>query len=65
MALAVQNTPPRFQGLGHSQDTIGWRHFLEGMILKKNIGSTATVLRGKQFPDEFGQMVLWTHHTAA
>jgi hypothetical protein len=35
MALAVQNAPPQFQALGHSQDTIRWRQFLEGMILKE------------------------------
>jgi hypothetical protein len=35
MALAVQNAPPQFQALGHSQDTIGWQRFLEGMILKE------------------------------
>jgi hypothetical protein len=35
MALAVQNAPPQFQALVRSQDTIGWRRFLEGMILKE------------------------------
>ena len=32
---------------------------------KRNRGSTATVLHSQRFPDEFGQMVNWTHHTAA
>jgi hypothetical protein len=32
---------------------------------KRNCGSTVTVLHSQQFPDEFGQMVNWTHHTAA
>jgi hypothetical protein len=35
MASAIQNAPPRFQALGHSQDTIGRRRFLEGLILKE------------------------------
>jgi hypothetical protein len=35
MALAVQNTPAQFQALGHLQDTIGWRRFLEGMVSKE------------------------------
>jgi hypothetical protein len=35
MALAVQNAPPLFQALGHLQDIIGWRRFLEGMISKE------------------------------
>ncbi len=35
MASAVQNAPPQFQALGHSQDTIRWRRFLEGMISKE------------------------------
>ncbi len=33
--------------------------------LKRNSGSTATVLCSQQFLDEFGQMVIWTHHMAA
>jgi hypothetical protein len=37
MASAVQNAPPRFQALGHLQDIIGWRRFLEGMISKEII----------------------------
>ncbi len=32
IALAVQNTSARFQALGCSQDKIGWRRFLEGMV---------------------------------
>jgi hypothetical protein len=35
MASAIQNIPPKFQALGHSHDTIGWRRFLEGMISKE------------------------------
>ncbi len=35
MASAVQNASPWFQALGHSQDIIGWRWFLEGMISKE------------------------------
>ncbi len=35
MALAVQNAPPQFPALGHLQDIIGWRQFLEGMISKE------------------------------
>ncbi len=31
---------------------------------KRNRGSTATVLCSQRFPDEFGQMVNWTHHMA-
>ena len=32
MASAVQNLPALFQALGCSQDKIGWRRFLEGMV---------------------------------
>jgi hypothetical protein len=35
MASAVQNTPPQFQALELSQDTIEWRRFLEGMFSKE------------------------------
>jgi hypothetical protein len=35
MASAVQNAPPQFQALGHSQDIIKWRRFLQGMISKE------------------------------
>jgi hypothetical protein len=33
--------------------------------VEQNSGSTATVIHGQQFPDEMGQMGLWTHHMAA
>jgi hypothetical protein len=33
--------------------------------LKRKSGSTVTVLRSQRFSDEFGQIVIWTHHTAA
>jgi hypothetical protein len=36
MAKAVQNAPAQFQALGHSQDTIGWQRFLEGMFCAVN-----------------------------
>ena len=35
MASAVQNTPARFQALGHLQDMIGWQWFLGGMVSKE------------------------------
>ncbi len=35
MALAMRNAPPQFQAFGQSQDVIGWRQFLEGMISKE------------------------------
>ncbi len=35
MASAMHNAPPRFQAFGQSQDVIGWRRFLEGMISKE------------------------------
>jgi hypothetical protein len=35
MASAMQNAPPQFQALGHLQDVIRWRRFLEGMISKE------------------------------
>jgi hypothetical protein len=35
MASAVRNAPPQFQAFGQSQDVIGWRQFLEGMISKE------------------------------
>ncbi len=34
----VQEAPSRFQVVGKSQDKIGWRWFLEGMILKEITG---------------------------
>jgi hypothetical protein len=34
----VQEAPSRFQVLGKSQDKIGWRSFLEGMISKEITG---------------------------
>jgi hypothetical protein len=32
---------------------------------KRNRGSTATIPCSQQFPDDIGQMVIWTHHMAA
>ena len=43
MALAVQNAPAQFQALGCSQDKIGWRRFLKGMV------STEIVALQRQF----------------
>jgi hypothetical protein len=34
----VQEAPSRFQVVGKSQDKIGWRRFLEGMIAKEITG---------------------------
>jgi hypothetical protein len=34
----VKEAPSRFQVVGKSQDKIGWRRFLEGMILKEITG---------------------------
>ncbi len=34
----VQEAPSRFQIVGKSQDKIGWRQFLEGMISKEITG---------------------------
>jgi hypothetical protein len=50
MTLAVQNASPQFQALGQTQDTIGWWHFLEGMISKEMVAlqhssMPSTVLR--------------------
>ena len=64
MASAVQNTLAQFHALGQLQDIIGWWRFLERIFLR-NSGSTATDLCCQWFSDEFGQMVIWTHHTAA
>ncbi len=33
MEEAIRDAPPRFRDMAVSQDTIGWRRFLEGMIL--------------------------------
>jgi hypothetical protein len=35
MEEAISEAPPRFQPMALSQDKIGWRRFLEGMILKE------------------------------
>ncbi len=35
MEEAISETPPRFQPMALSQDKIGWRQFLEGMISKE------------------------------
>ncbi len=34
----VQKAPRRFNAMGQSQERIGWRRFLEGMILKETTG---------------------------
>ncbi len=34
----IQEAPRRFNAMGQSQDRIGWRRFLEGMILKEITG---------------------------
>ena len=34
MNEAICEAPRRFWQLGHSQDLIGWHHFLEGMVSK-------------------------------
>jgi hypothetical protein len=33
MEEAIRDAPPRFRDMAISQDMIGWRRFLEGMIL--------------------------------
>ncbi len=38
MEETIQEMPRRFNAMGRSQDRIGWRRFLEGMILKKITG---------------------------
>ena len=35
MEEAINEAPPRFRLMALSQDKIGWRWFLEGMILKE------------------------------
>jgi hypothetical protein len=40
MEEIVQEAPRRFKAMGQSQDRIGWRRFLEGMISKKSQGSS-------------------------
>ena len=35
MEEAISEAPPRFRPMALSQDKIGWRRFLEGMILKE------------------------------
>ena len=64
MASAVQNAPAQFQALtfaGYNRMATVFRR--DG--LKRNSGSTATVLCCQRFLDEFGLMVIWTHHMAA
>jgi hypothetical protein len=43
----MQNAPPQFQALGHSQDIIGWWQFLEGTqkakLLQEQQGQQQTV----------------------
>ncbi len=52
-----------------SLGTLTWYYRMAAVFwrndFKRNSGSIATVLCGQWFPDEFGQIVLWTHHTAA
>jgi hypothetical protein len=38
MEVIVQEAQRRFNAMGQSQDRIGWRRFLEGMILKEITG---------------------------
>ncbi len=38
MKEIVQEAPRRFNAMGQSQDRIGWRKFLEGMISKEITG---------------------------
>jgi len=38
MEEIVQEAPRRFNAMGQSQNKIGWRRFLEGMILKEITG---------------------------
>ncbi len=38
MEEIVQEAPRRFNAMGQSQDRIGWRRFLEGMISKEITG---------------------------
>ncbi len=38
MEETIQEMPRRFNAMGQSQDRIGWRRFLEGMILKEITG---------------------------
>jgi hypothetical protein len=52
----VQEAPSRFQVVGKSQDKIGWRRFLKGMISKEITGIQ------QQYHSE---VVLWTYHKVA
>jgi hypothetical protein len=38
MEETIQEMPRRFNAMGQSQDRIGWRRFLEGMISKEITG---------------------------
>jgi hypothetical protein len=38
MEETIQEMPRRFNAMGRSQDRIGWRRFLEGMIFKEITG---------------------------
>jgi hypothetical protein len=62
MEEIVQEAPSRFQFVGKSQDKIGWRWFLEGMILKEITGIQQQyyALNGMQMSLEKGSSGLIT-----
>ena len=65
MEEAINEAPPRFRSMALSQDKIGWRRCLEGMILKGDHKYTATILRSQRVTYESGKVVLRIDHPAA
>jgi hypothetical protein len=64
MEETVQEMPRRFNTMGQSQDRIGWRRFLEGMILKEITGIQQQYYCTEWVNNESGEVILRTYHKA-
>ena len=64
MEEAIHDAPPRFRQMACSQDTIGWRWFLEGMLSTEitQIQQQYMAVNGLQM--NFGHVVLRFDHAA-